>query len=305
MINIIFFVLMIPLVLLFTKNVIGLLYQMNDMSSHKRRLEQIRLTMKKREKDNYETMENMTEGLRVKLFPLIQDYLPSLKLDNREQLALDIKTAGWDDTFSPDSFIATGLFLKSVGILFSIIGFSIFPGPIKLYAGVIGIVLFFGLDYWFRGEVNAARTNLFKDFPDFIRIVSGYLSADMNLLQAISSSIKYVGDGWKPILQQLVIDCKTKGADYGFNQLKENVDIFEVKEFVALVRLTLEMGGNVRDGFEQQADKISEIQKNILIAKIGQRKTWTLIIQGPLLLCNLVAIGLPTFGQVAEFLTQM
>lgn len=304
MVNILFLCVMIPLLFLFSKNLGSLLFSYNEYSSHKRRLEQLRSSVAKVDKNTYETIEDFTEDVRIKIFPIIQDYLPSLKIDRREQLEVDLKTANWDDTFSAESFIALGLIMKMAGII--LIPFSfILPGALKIIGCVIAACLIFGLDFWFNQDVKSSRTKLFKDFPDFIRIVSGYLSADIKLIQAITDSIKYVGESWRPILKQLVVDCRTGGTDFGFEQLKNNVDIFEVKEFVALVRLTLEMGGDVKEGFEQQAEKVAEMQRNILLMKIGQRKTLVTVVQAPLLLCNLVAIGLPTFGNIAEFLTKM
>lgn len=304
MVHTLFFISMVPLLLFLIKNIVELVIQFNTQTAHKQRLKQLRLEMEKVDKDTYESIENLTEPVRMKLFPIIQNWLPSLKLDRKEQLAIDLKTADWDDTFSPDSFIALGLILKAVGLFVFLMG-SLIGGVGIVFGLMFGSVFAFGLDFWFKSSVDGARTALFKDFPDFIRIVSGYLSADMGIVEAITDSIKYVGDGWRPILQQLVIDCKMRGVDYGFSQMKDNVDIFEVTEFVSLVRLTLEMGGNVREGFEQQADKIAEIQKNLMVIKIGKRKTLSSVLQGPLLLCNLVILALPTFGNIAEFLGSM
>lgn len=304
MIHTLFFIAMVPLLLFLVKNLVELSIQLNTQTAHKQRLKQLRLELEKIDKDTYESIENMTEPVVTKIFPLIQNWLPSLKVDRKDQLKIDLKTAGWDDTFSPDTFIALGLMLKAVGLILLLFG-AMFGGVILVLSCMFGGVFAFGLDFWFKSSVDGARTALFKDFPDFIRIVSGYLSADMNIVEAITDSIKYVGDGWRPILQQLVIDCKMRGVDYGFSQMKNNVDIFEVTEFVSLVRLTLEMGGNIREGFEQQADKIAEIQKNLMVIKIGKRKTLSSVLQGPLLLCNLVVLALPTFGNIASFLGTM
>ena len=179
-----------------------------------------------------------------------------------------------------------------------IFALGLIKGPFKLVGIMFGVALMFGLDYMFKSEVKGLKQKLFSEFPDFIRIVSGYLSADVPLVQAISDSIKYVGPEWKPILQQFVVDCDTANVNTALNNMKENVDLFEVKEFVALVRLTLEQGGNVKEGFIAQAEKISEMQKNIMIIKVGRRKTLSTVIQGPLLLANTVILALPTVGNM-------
>ena len=131
------------------------------------------------------------------------------------------------------------------------------------------------------------------EFPDFIRMTEGYLQAGIPLSQAVSETIKFMGDSWKDILRNFVIQCDTKSVSEALDYLKKEIDLFEVKEFVALVNLSLEQGGDVSESFTAQADKVKEIQIDIMRKKIEARKVMGMAIQGPLLLCNFLAFGLP------------
>ena len=296
--NIVFFIVMAVIIISIVKNIVELSFTFENYSIHKKRLSQLKREVDKQNLTAYEYMEKYTEPIVNSLFPRLDKHLPSLRLSNMQQLKKDIKMIGWDDTFSPESFIATGIGLKIIGIFVLLLASILISGPFKLIGIGLGFVLMFILDNMFKGEVKGLKQQLFSEFPDFIRIVSGYLSADVPFVQAISDSIKYVGKEWKPILQQFVVDCDTINVNTALNNMKENVDLFEVKEFVALVRLTLEQGGNVREGFVAQAEKIGEMQKNIMIIKVGKRKTLSTILQGPLLLANVVILALPTVGNM-------
>ena len=170
-------------------------------------------------------------------------------------------------------------------------------GKMKVVILILAAVCIFGLEYWMTSTVKSIKEELFAEFPDFIRIVSGYLSADIPLVQSISDSIRYVGDAWDPILKTFVIDCENKSIDFALERMRDTVDLFEVKEFISLIRLTLEQGGNAKEGFLAQADKIEELQKSQLIIKVGKRKMMGTVAQAPLLLLNMVIIAVPTVVQ--------
>ena len=297
MIHFIFFISVALLIAFIIKNVLNLLFSFGDYSIHKKRLQQLRREVDKKESNSVEVIEKYTDPVIKNLFPLIERYLPSLRFSNMDGLKKDLRMAKWDDVFTPETFVASSIILKIVGVFVFMFAF-ILPGIFKVVAMAWAAALMFGLDQMFKNELKSKKDRLFNDFPDFIRITSGYLSADMPLVQSVTDAIKYVGPDWKPILQQFVVDCDTKNIDTALNNLKENADLFEVKEFVSLVRLTLEQGGNAKEGFHLQAEKITEMQKNLMIIKVGKRKTMSQVIQGPLLLCNMAILALPTVGEV-------
>lgn len=291
--NIVFIVGMMLLIFSIVKTTVDLVSGLFDNTMTKSRLKQFNKGVKKDDKSNFETVESLTEIIRVKWFPKLQKIMPSLKLDNLEQLEKQIKFIGWDDTFTAESYIATNIALKIVGVILFLICASM--GGSLIFAGLLFMgVAFLLLDIMFKGEVKGKNELLFADFPELIRIISGYLTAGMDLVRSIEESIKYVSDEWKPILNQFMLDCNTKGVTAALDVMRESVDMFEVREFVSLVKLTLEQGGEAKESFAAQADRVADMQKNQFLIKIGKRKTMASMVQGPMLLCNMVVIALPT-----------
>ena len=297
-INIGYFLTMLLLISFLIKNAIEILFYLQNYAIHKRRLDQLLSMTDKDEASNMEKIDELTKPIVKNILPKLSKILPSLNVKNQAQMQMDLRMADWEDTFTVETLVATSLMTKALAIFMLIIGL-VLPGKgLKMVAMLWSAALFFGFDFWFKSSVSGKKDKLFNDFPDFIRIASGYLSADVPLVQAISDSIKYVGEDWKPLLRQFVVECDTKGVDLALTGLRDNVDLFEVKEFVALVRLTLEQGGNAKDGFLAQAERITEMKRNLMIIKVGQRKVWAQVIQGPLLLCNMAVLALPTIANI-------
>jgi len=291
--SMVFIIGMLLLLFSMVKTTIDLISGVFDNTTTKSRLKQFNKGVKKDDKSNFETVESLTESIRVKLFPKLQKLMPSLRIDNLEQLEKDIKFIGWDDTFTAESYVATNIALKIIGVVLFLVC-SLMGGSL-IFAGLILMaVCFFMLDKMFKGEVKSKNELLFADFPELVRIISGYLTAGMDLVRSIEESIKYVSDEWKPILNQFILDCNTRGVTIALDTMRDSVDMFEVREFVSLVKLTLEQGGEAKESFAAQADRVAEMQKNQFLIKIGKRKTMASMVQGPMLLCNMIVIALPT-----------
>lgn len=286
----VFVVLALILVVFFAKNVLTLIFSMENYNVHKKRLRQLKFQKKKEEADLSGLIDTVTKPVIVHLFS-------RLKPKKLDELAIDLKMAKWDKNFSPMQYRALSLLLKVIGL----VAFLVLYNASGLMAVIWGVILFFGLDFLFKNSIKNRKERLLSDFPDFIRITEGYLSADVPFSKAVSESIKYVGDEWKPILQTFVIECELKGIEEALEGLKREIDMFEVREFVALVKLTLEQGGDAKDSFSAQADKIRELHMDMIAIKIGKRQTMGIILQGPLLLCNLLVFGLPTVGSMTNF----
>lgn len=295
-VSVVFLIVMILMILSFVHNLVDVIVSMTDNAISKSRLKQFKKGTKRDSLSTKDQITNITEFIRLKVFPKIQGYFPSLKVESIENRERELKFIGWDDTFTAESFVATSMALKIVGIILLIItglGFESFGASFGLVCGGSGLSCIFLLDNMYRGEVKGKNERLFADFPDFIRIVSGYLTANMPLVKAIEESIKYVSEDWKPILGQFIVDCNAKGVNEALEGMRNTVDIFEVKEFVALVRLTLEQGGEAKDSFAAQADKVAEMQKDLFIAKISKRKMMATVCQGPSLLLTMVVLMVP------------
>jgi Flp pilus assembly protein TadB len=272
------------------KNLFVLVFSMENYNVHRKRLKQLQFKSKKEEADMGELIDKVTK-------PVILHVLPKLKPRNLEQLERDLKMAKWDKHFSPVQYRALSLTLKVLGLVIGLLLYNASSMIAFIWAGV----LIFGLDFLFKNAKNNRKDKLVADFPDFIRITEGYLSANVPFSQAVAESIKYVGDEWKPILQNFVVESDVKSIGEALEGLKHDVDLFEVREFVALVKLTLEQGGNASDSFSAQADKIREMQLDMIALKIGRRQMMGIAIQAPLLLCNLLVFGLPTIASMTSF----
>lgn len=274
----------------FTKNVFMILFSLENYNIHRKRLKQLRFQKKKEDADLSELIDTVTK-------PVIHHVFSRFKPKRLEELETDLKMAKWDKYFTPIQYRALNVLLKAIGI----VAFLLLSSQAMFIALIWFVGLFFGMDFLLKNSIKNRKEKLIADFPDFIRITEGYLSANVPFAKAVSESIKYVGDEWKPILQKFVIDCELKSIDEALENLKREVDLFEVREFVALVKLTLEQGGDAKDSFSAQADKIREMQMDMIAIKIGKRQTMGVLLQAPLLLCNLLVFGLPTVGSMMNF----
>lgn len=288
--KIILAVLAITTLCFLAKNLFILIFSLENYNVHKKRLKQLQFNNKKTDMDMGELVDKVTK-------PVIRHILPKLKPKNLDQLDRDLKMAKWDKYFSPIQYRALSLTLKIAGVIMGLLLYNISSTLALIWA----VALIFGIDFLFRNSKKNRRDKLLADFPDFIRITEGYLSANFPFSQAVAESIKYVGEEWKPILQHFVIECDVKSIEEALEGLKNDVDLFEVREFVSLVKLTLEQGGNASESFSAQADKIREMQLDRIAMKIGKRQMMGVAIQGPLLLCNLLVFGLPTLSSMTSF----
>ena len=293
-VSIVFVVAMVLLIMSAVKTFIDLGSSTIDNTTTKARLKQFSKGVKQDSESTLETINSLTEMIREKWFPVLQKYLPSLRIDNLEQLDSDIKFIAWDDTFTAESYIATNIALKIIGVILCIL-LCMMGGIYMILAGVVTLLAcFLLLDTMFKGEVKGKNEALFTDFPELVRIISGYLVAGMDLVRAMESSAKYVSDDWKPILNQFVLNCNTLGTTAALDIMANTVNMFEVREFVSLVKLTMEQGGDAKESFAAQAEKVAQMQKDQFLLKIGKRKTMASVVQMPMLLVNMAVIAIPT-----------
>lgn len=267
-----------------------LVFSMENYNVHRKRLKQLQFNNKKEEMEMSELIDKVTK-------PVIRHILPRLKPKDLDQLERDLKMAKWEKNFTPIQYRALSLTLKIAGL---VLGFLLYNAVAPFLGILWGVLLIFGLDFLLRNSKNNRKQKLIADFPDFIRITEGYLTANVGFSQAVAESIKYVGEEWKPILQNFVVECDVKSIDEALENLRNDVDLFEVREFVALVKLTLEQGGSASESFSAQADKIREMQLDAMAMKIGQRQMMATALQAPLLLCIMAIMGLPMIGSMTN-----
>ena len=295
-VTLIFGLCLLVLLLMIISTTVSLVFDIQEQGASKMRLRQLQNMKVKENVEFKEIMDLISKKGDSIIMPRIKMLFPSIGKIDRERLQRNLVLTTWDDTFTPETFISCVWTLRVVGCIALPFSLLCLNGELKIIGIAISVALLIGLEWWLNSSVKSIQDELFSEFPDFIRIVSGYLSADIPLVQSIQDSIKYVGDAWEPILKTFVIDCENKSVDTALENMKNTVDLFEIKEFISLIKLTLEQGGKAKDGFLEQADKIEELQRNNLILKIGKRKMMGTVVQAPLLLVNMVIISLPTLS---------
>lgn len=269
---------------LFTRNIFIMIFSLENYRVHKKRLKQLKFKDKDLDEDEIkELVDKLTK-------PVIKTVLPKIKIKNKIEIEKDLKMAEWDEKITVQQFIALKIITRVLGVIL----FLLFFKASKFLAFLWGGVLFLSVDFLLKNSANNRRDRLMMQFPDFIRITQGYLSAGMPFVKAVEESIKFVGQDWQPILQRFVVEAELSDINTALNGIREEVDVFEVKEFLSLVNLTLEQGGDAKEGFEAQAEKVQQMLYDVMLAKIQKRKIIGIFVQFPLLLCNLAVFGLPT-----------
>lgn len=271
------------------RNIVTMIFSLENYSTYKKRQRQLQSHGKKSLSDE-EFLDSITK-------PIIENVFNKLKPTDIKTLEKNLRMINWDKKI-------TALQFKAVEIITPILGLIIFLIFYMLDGTFLGLllggVLAFLPKLLLKNEVSNVTTSLMADFPDFIRITQGYLTIDQPFVTCIENSLKFVGPAWQPILQEFIVMCNTRGTEGGLGWLQEKVNIFEVKEFVSLVKLSLEQGGDTKQSFNEQADKIHEILQDIIRVKIEKRRLMSVAIQAPLLICCFLTFGLPVFGQMGS-----
>lgn len=280
---------------IFARRLFMMLFSMQNHETHKERMKQLRKNGTQKTSD-----EEATAQLVDKITsPIITYIMPKLKPRDTSQLETDLKVAGWDVYFTATQYRAMNFLLKIVGIIAFMVVF-----PISwVFAFIVMALAAFLMDLLFKNSISERKKKLFNQFPDFIRIIQGYLMANVPLPRAVEDTIPYVGDEWKHILKDFVLTSDIKSVPEAIDNLVAEVDIFEIREFFSLVKLNLEQGINIKDSFESQSVKVAEMQLEVMLSKIGYRQMMAKIIQAPLLLCMFASAGLPTFYSMMTFST--
>lgn len=269
---------------LFTRNIFVMMFSLENYRVHKKRLKQLKFKEKDLDSDEIaELVDKLTK-------PVIKTILPKIKIKNMSEIEKDLRMAEWDEKMTAQQFVALKLITKALGLIAFILMFK----ASKFMAILWGGILFLSVDFLMKNSANNRRDRLMMQFPDFIRITQGYLGAGLPFVKAVEESIRFVGEDWQPILQRFVVEAELSDMNTALNGIREEVDVFEVKEFISLVNLTLEQGGDAKEGFEAQAEKIQQMLYDVMIAKIEKRRIMGIFVQAPLLLCNILVFGLPT-----------
>jgi len=262
---------------------------MENDSIHKRRLKELNFDGSRigqsQDQETKAFLNKVTE-------PVVKYLLPNIKTMDSEKLRQNLKFIEWDKWIDVPQFKALDIILKIVGVLL----FFLLLNVHIVFSIIVLVLMFFGLRFMLRNSVANKKSLMFSQFPEFIRLTQGYLSAEMRLAEAIDNTIDFVGDEWKPYLKRFTINANLKDTKEALRILQEDIDIFEVKELLSLIRVAIDQGIDIKESFESQTEKVRSMQLEIVMRKIEKRKMMGVLLQGPLLLTIIIAFALPTIN---------
>lgn len=275
-------------VFIFVRNLVYLIFGISNIRTYKKRLAQLKFEEKTEDKSLERLIEATTK-------PIIEVVLPKLNMFDYKKTAQDIKHAKWN--IEAKQFIALKLLAKALGVGLLLILSSINQLPV----GVMwGSLLFFLPQMLLTNSANNRRESIMLEFPDFIRITQGFLTANLTFEQAVAETIPFMKKDWQGILRGFLSRSQAGGLNDALEYMKEEIGTIEVREFISLVNLTLEQGRDAKESYEAQAEKIQQMIQDMMMVKIGRREIYGIIIQAPLLLCNIAVIGLPVVNSFME-----
>lgn len=269
------------LIFMLSRSILNKLLSLENYNLHKKRLKQLQFE-KKEETDFKDFVDKTTE-------PLIKHIYSKITFKDLDKLEKKLKMADWDKTFTPIKYKAFNITLKVLGVIIAIL-----LTKVSIPMAVIwGFVMIFFLDILFYDAVNSRKSRMIAGFSDIMRVIQGFLSADMTFNEALKESVKYASEDWAPILKEVAVRSSTSNTQEALQYMKEEVDIFEVREFVALLNLILEQGGDAKDSFDAQNEKISKMIFDSKIKQIEKREMKATFLQLPILLTHLLVLGMP------------
>ena len=275
---------------IFLRRLFHIIFKDNEMKKAMKR--QAQLTSFKSVKDKKSEDDELRDLLKTVSSPFEKTLFKRYRVTEKPSFRFKLEFSGADKYFptavsfySANAFLCFALFI--LGSIISMSAGSFLP---LVVLEVLAIVL---PTFLLNNKNKKKSEALFYGFPDFIRICEGYLIAGMTFPVAVEESIPYVDDSWKPLLKQFIIDCDLKSQEYAIDNLKNSIPNFEIKEFLALVKLNMEQGINIKECFDRQSERIKSMQKTAMLGKIKKREMMGVLIQAPLLISIFVAFGLP------------
>lgn len=280
-------ILMIVSVVLFSLIALSFISAAKKYEARKKRLDQLKF-----KEDRDLSVEEAIE----KITNFVDMYILKLKPSPKDkQTEIKLRMVGWDKYFGYKEWKAVKIFMGIVGIVVMSLLYKISA----IYAAFVGITLMVVAPVFFHLEVEDKRTKILDKFPDLIIITEGYLAAGFTLSKAMEEAIPFSGKTWGPILKKLVADMELMGVDHALSELKASTNVAEVREFASLVKIAYEQG-DVGESFTSQAERMRTIQEDLMMTKIGRRKSLATTANLPVLLSVFLLIGAPAVAKVME-----
>lgn len=269
---------------LFVRRILVSVLSINDSKLYKQRMKQLNFNDKKK-KSQGEFIDSIVD-------PIMDKYLKDFEVKDRSKIETLLKEADLLDVFkSPETYIVFDLVLKAIGfVLFMILI------KISMPLAILGSVMFmFGLPQTVKSTAKARKENILLGFPDAIRYIHAYLSAGDTLITAMERTIEDVDDEWKRILSKFISDFSTPGIgiDGAIGNIRKDINIMQVREFFAFIKVKNDQGGQMKEAFELQAEKIDELFETSMLKRIESRTMYAVMVQYPSIVGIMLLMSLP------------
>lgn len=225
-------------------------------------------------------------------------FLPSKKVD---EINKNLEFIGWDKYMDAKRYYALWIVFIIIGLVFGLLFISVS----KIFALVLIVLSVVLLPLLYKHEIKDKKEKLLFQFPDFIRMTEGYLRSGATFQSSLESSLPYIGSEWKPLIQELIVDMKLNATTVALENLKNKVDMFEVTEFVSMVVLALDQGGDAKTAFESQAVNIQKVMFDLMQKRVMQRNIMAQVVQPIVLIDILLVFGLPMTYQMFTTISGM
>lgn len=268
----------------FLYNFISVVFRLEDEGLHKKRLKDITFDGSRIGQSDDTGKEFLTKVTE----PVIRYIFPFLSKKDTDKIQEDLEFVGWD-SIDADQFKALTFLSRIVAVLVFFLLFQIFvPAAIIVSLGLLA-----GPPFFLKIEKDNKTMDIIATFPEVIRLIQVYLAANQPLVIAVENAINDVDEIWQPYLEDFIHNAHTKSENEALVDMKNDIQVQQVKEFLSLVGLSLDQGANLFDAFDQHHEKVRRLKLDALMSKIHKRKNLALMVQYPVLLSIYVAIGIP------------
>lgn len=296
----VFLILLVITAWSFFQNLIYYIFGIYDIETHNNRLKQLDFNSERKIGDakkeaNAKQTRELIEQITA---PIIKHVMPNISYKkDLTELEKNLHFAEMDKYVTPLQFTALILLGRVIGFTALVL---MFP-----YNKMLAIMWFAGPavlpSLLFKNTIVNKKETILLGFPEFINISKSYLVSGLSFEKAVEESIYYVNKEWQKLLKQYLINSETYSREECLGMLAEECNSFEVKEFISMVKLNAEQGINIKDSFDNQYEKIKDLQMLAINKKIESRKVWAILVQAPVLLTILVAFGLPIAESMMNF----
>lgn len=229
--------------------------------------------------------------------PLEETVLANYRPRKVDLLLRKLRVTGWDVYFTPTTWAALHIWSAILG---AVLAWFLWEKAQMVAIG-IGVFLAIFPTLLLNNEFNNINTELLMQFPQTIRIISGYLSAGLIMPRAFEMAARSAKPRWQKMLTTFTELCDTKGVGDALDWIKEAVDIMEAREFFAAIRLAIDDGIDPLESFEKQAKTLQQLLIDINRKKIQNRKVIATALNIPILALIMATFMLPLIGVILDF----